>query len=69
MAKSPCRWKLVHGTADPVVGFGIHSEPLAQQIDGANLTALPGIGHLPQHVATLPVIDAIDRAAARAGLN
>ena len=61
--------ELLHGSADMIVGLPIHSEPLARQIPKARLTVLPGIGHTPQHNAKPQVIAAIDRAAARAGLN
>ncbi|WP_319826896.1 alpha/beta hydrolase [Thalassovita sp.] len=61
--------ELLHGSGDMIVGLPIHSEPLAEQIPNAHLTVLPGIGHMPQHVAKPDVIAAIDRAAVRAGLN
>jgi pimeloyl-ACP methyl ester carboxylesterase len=61
--------EIVHGTADTTVGLSIHSEKLVRQITGAVLTRLDGIGHMPHHVAQDQVIDAIDRAAARAGLR
>jgi len=61
--------EIVHGTADTTVGLSIHAEPLSDQTPDANLTRLPGIGHMPQHVAQDPVVDAIDRAAQRAGLH
>ncbi len=61
--------EIVHGTADTTVGLAIHADPLAQQAPDANLTRLPGIGHMPHHVAQDAVVDAIDRAAARAGLR
>jgi pimeloyl-ACP methyl ester carboxylesterase len=61
--------EIVHGTADTTVGLSIHSEKLVRQIPGAVLTRLEGIGHMPHHVAEDAVIDAIDRAAARAGLR
>ena len=61
--------ELVHGDADGTVPFEIHAEPFALQVPEANVTRLPGIGHLPQHVATDEVIAAVDRAAARAGLR
>lgn len=60
--------EIVHGTADTTVSLAVHSKPLAAQIQGAVLTPLEGIGHMPQHVAQTQVIAAIDRAAARAGL-
>lgn len=61
--------EIVHGTADDVVPLAVHSEPLSQQIPDARLTRLPGIGHMPHHVAADEVTQAIDRAAARAGLR
>ncbi|SEL99447.1 Pimeloyl-ACP methyl ester carboxylesterase [Roseovarius tolerans] len=61
--------EIVHGTADTTVGLSIHSRPLADQVEGANLTALDGIGHMPHHAAPDAVIAAIHRAATRAGLR
>ena len=61
--------EIVHGTADGIVGFKIHAEPLARDLPNARLTALPGIGHMPHHVAQDQVVAAIHRAAARAGLR
>jgi pimeloyl-ACP methyl ester carboxylesterase len=61
--------EIVHGEADTTVGLSIHAEKLVREIDGAVLTRLPGIGHMPQHVAQSDVIAAIDRAAVRAGLR
>ena len=61
--------ELVHGTADTTVGNAIHSARLVDRIDSANLTTLDGVGHMPQHVAPDAVVDAIDRAATRAGLR
>ncbi len=62
-------FEILHGTADEIVPMRIHSEPLAQQVPGAVLTRLDGVGHMPQHVAPDEVEAAIDRAAARAGLR
>lgn len=61
--------ELLHGEADTTVGASIHSIPLAPQIKDANLTTLPGIGHMPHHSAEQAVIDAIHRAAACASLH
>ena len=61
--------EIAHGTADTTVGLSIHSRPLAEQVESANLTALDGIGHMPHHAATAEVIVAIHRAATRAGLR
>lgn len=61
--------EIIHGQADDIVPFDIHALPLSGQIVDANLTALPGIGHMPQHVAPDAVTDALDRLARRAGLR
>lgn len=61
--------EILHGTADTTVWPDIHAEPLSKLVDGAILTLLDGVGHAPHHVAPLPVIDAIDRIVARAGLR
>ncbi len=61
--------EIVHGSADTSVPLSVHSGPLSQIIPGANLTVLDGVGHMPQHVNPGAIVDAIDRAAARAGLT
>ncbi|MCL6281964.1 alpha/beta hydrolase [Ruegeria sp. 2012CJ41-6] len=61
--------EIVHGTDDTVVGLEIHSQTLVEQIPDAVLTSLEGVGHMPQHVSVPEVVDAIDRAAERAGLR
>ena len=58
--------EIVHGDADITVGLRVHSVPLARQIPGANLVVLEGVGHMPQHADPQALVDAIDRAAARA---
>lgn len=60
--------ELIHGEADTTVGLKIHAERLAADLPNANLTVLPGVGHMPHHVATDEVVGAVDRAAMRAGL-
>ncbi|MBR9842244.1 MAG: alpha/beta hydrolase [Rhodobacteraceae bacterium] len=60
--------EIVHGDSDTTVPAWNHAERLVARIPGARLTLLPGIGHMPQHVAAPDVAAAIDRAAARAGL-
>ncbi len=59
--------EILHGSADTTVWPQIHAQPLARQIDGANLVILEGIGHSPHHADPQTVIAAIDRAAAAAG--
>ncbi|APX11614.1 alpha/beta fold hydrolase [Tateyamaria omphalii] len=61
--------EVVHGDADTIVPLDVHSAKLPGQIEGANVTVLPGVGHMPQHTHPEAVIDAIDRVAARAGLR
>ncbi|MWD26428.1 alpha/beta fold hydrolase [Aquicoccus sp. SCR17] len=61
--------EILHGTADTTVDLGIHSERLARQIPEARLTRLEGVGHMVQHAAPDATVEAIDRAARRAGLR
>lgn len=61
--------EILHGDRDTTVGLAIHSLPLSQQIAGAALTVMQGVGHAPHHADPATVIAAIDRAAARAGLR
>lgn len=61
--------EIVHGTADTTVELDLHSERLVEQIPGAELIELEGVGHMPQVVAADEVAAAIDRAAQRAGLR
>lgn len=61
--------EILHGDADDIVSHKLHSKNLVKRIPDATLTLLPGIGHMPQHVAVPDVIAAIDRAASRAGLR
>jgi pimeloyl-ACP methyl ester carboxylesterase len=60
--------EILHGTVDRIVFARIHSERLVRDVPGAVLTLLPGVGHMPHHVARADVAAAIDRAATRAGL-
>lgn len=61
--------ELVHGDADTTVPIAVHARPFAAEVPSAHLTELPGIGHMPHHVAEAAVLDAIDRAARRAALR
>lgn len=65
----PMPVEIVHGTADRTVGLAIHGERLVADVPGAALTRLAGVGHMPHHSNPEAVIDAIHRAAARAGLR
>jgi pimeloyl-ACP methyl ester carboxylesterase len=61
--------ELIHGTADRIVSHVIHSERFAAEHANAHLDLLPGIGHMPHHVAEDAVVAAIDRAALRANVK
>jgi pimeloyl-ACP methyl ester carboxylesterase len=61
--------ELIHGSADTIVPPDIHAQVMVTQVPDGTLTILPGIGHMPQHVERAAVLDAIDRAAVRAGLR
>lgn len=61
--------EFVHGRLDDTVPLQVHSGPASGMIDGARLTVLEGIGHMPQHADPGAVVAAIDRVAARAGLR
>lgn len=67
-ASLPMPIEIVHGEVDIIVPPTIHSFPLARLAPGANLTMLPGVGHMPHHAAPEEVVAAIDRARVRAGL-
>ena len=61
--------EIVHGTADTTVPADIHAIPLSKLLPDARLTLLPDVAHMPQHTPPDAVIDAIHRAANRAGLR
>ncbi|TNF19523.1 MAG: alpha/beta hydrolase [Rhodobacteraceae bacterium] len=61
--------ELLHGEADTIVPLEVHSEPLSRQMPQARLTRMPGVGHMPHHADPQAVIDAVHRAARRAGVK
>lgn len=61
--------EILHGEADTIVPLTVHSEPLSRQIPGANLVRMPGVGHMPHHADPHATIEAVHRAATRAGLR
>ncbi len=61
--------EIVHGEADTTVPLSIHGRELAKITQGVTITALPGVGHMPHHADRQATLDAIDRAASRAGLR
>ncbi|WP_410217911.1 alpha/beta fold hydrolase [Paracoccus sp. (in: a-proteobacteria)] len=61
--------EILHGAQDGIVPAGIHAEPLSRSLPNARLTILEGQGHMPHHGDPQAIVEAIDRAAARAGLR
>ena len=55
--------EILHGSADTIVPAKVHAEPLARLVPQARLTLLPGVGHMPHHVARDQVLQAIARIA------
>lgn len=58
--------EVVHGDADPLVGFGAHAQRLTAAVPGARLTRLAGVGHMAHQVALADVLGAFARLRARA---
>ncbi len=61
--------EMLHGDADTIVPADIHAKVLINDVPNGALTMLPGMGHMPHHTDPQAVVDAIDRAASRAGLR
>lgn len=61
--------EIVHGEADTTVPISVHAEEIERILPQVNLLRLPGVGHMPHHAAPQITVDAIDRAAERAGLR
>lgn len=61
--------ELLHGDTDEIVSLEIHAQAAAQILPNAQLTVLPGIGHMPQHTNPDDIVAAIHRAAKKAGLR
>lgn len=59
--------EMIHGDADTIVPLTVHSGPLSAILPTANLTILPGAGHMPHHAAPEAVLAAIHRAHERGG--
>jgi len=61
--------EIIHGDADTIVPADIHAKVLIDDVPNGALTILPGVGHMPHHADPAAIVDAIDRAATRAGLR
>ena len=61
--------ELVHGDKDTIVPTEIHADVFVTEVPSANLTILPGLGHMPHHSDPQAIVDAVNRAASRAGLR
>lgn len=61
--------EIVHGTADTTVPDFVHPFEMMKIVDTARLTRLDGVGHMPHHADPQAAVDAIKRAASRAGLR
>ncbi len=61
--------ELIHGDADTTVPPHIHAQVFTAEVPTARLQMLPGVGHMPHHADPQATVDAIDRAATRAGLR
>lgn len=56
---------VVTGDSDDVIWTHLHSDPLPREIKGATMRVLPGVGHMPHHSAPGPVLEELDKLAAR----
>jgi pimeloyl-ACP methyl ester carboxylesterase len=54
---------IISGDADNTVHLDTHSRAAVTLIPGAELIVLPGIGHMPHHVAADAIVAAIDQLA------
>ncbi|MCW1933362.1 alpha/beta fold hydrolase [Pararhodobacter zhoushanensis] len=59
--------EMLHGDADTIVGLDIHSRRFVGEVASANLTVIPGAGHMLHHTHPQAVIDAINRVRRRSG--
>jgi pimeloyl-ACP methyl ester carboxylesterase len=52
---------IVSGDSDDVVSLKIHSRAFAAAVPQTDLTALPGVGHMPHYVATDLVVQKVEK--------
>jgi pimeloyl-ACP methyl ester carboxylesterase len=60
---------IITGDKDDIVMAEIHSQGLKQDINGAELFVLPGIGHKPDYFALEEIVAGFENIAARANLH
>ncbi|MEM0922975.1 MAG: alpha/beta hydrolase [Pseudomonadota bacterium] len=60
-----CPCEVLHGAADVIIPYDSASRPVAALVPGAHTIVLEGIGHMPHHIAAVPVLDALDRLKER----
>lgn len=58
--------EILFGDQDTSVPVTTHGDVFITQVPSANLTTLPGVGHMPHHARETEAIAAIDRAVNRA---
>jgi len=56
------RTEIIHGEAD-FIDWDDQAQPLYETLPNANLTLLPGVGHMAHHAAPGALVTAIDRLA------
>jgi len=61
--------QVVHGLADTVVPYEVHTAKLANQIRDITVTALPNVGHMPHHTHIDSVVQAVDALHSQVGLR
>ncbi|MEW6632459.1 MAG: alpha/beta hydrolase [Pseudomonadota bacterium] len=57
---------ILFGTADRVIGIGVHGEPMLDKVKGIDFERVEGLGHMPQFAEPERVVAFIERIAARA---
>lgn len=61
--------EVVHGDEDKSVPFDVHPAELIKILPDTNVVKLKGVGHMPHYSDRTESLEAIDRAAKRAGLR
>ena len=61
--------EVVHGTEDTTVPMAVHPDEAVKVLPSMNVVRLQGVGHMPHHARPEIAVNAINRAAERAGLR